>query len=122
MDDTLRFSKIYPYIKEKDICVIIALSVIFKKSYEEIMAEIGDNFRDFQVMKQYLIDNGYHEVMLPLKFCEKRMTVKQLARMSLSLPLVCFCGNHVVAIRDGLYFDTEDTGDLCVYSYFVKSQ
>jgi hypothetical protein len=120
MDDKVtRFEPVAPY-DEEDGCVIVALSIILEKSYNDIRKSIGDNFRDYNIVRGYLQKHNFHEVEIPLKFCKKRMTVSKLTEISLNKSLICFCGDHIVTIKDGKYYDTVDSGEMCVFSYFIK--
>jgi hypothetical protein len=95
-------------------CIARAFSCAFNKIIKNT-----DNLRNN--WKKMLLDMGFEYVSIPAKPFSKRMTVKQLSELNtVGKTIICSLGDHVVCIKDNNYFDTCDTGDRCVFYYFVK--
>ena len=99
-------------------CVIRALSIATKKSWEDIytaLAVYGFMLCDMPssnaVWGQYLKDLGY-ERKIVTDTCPDCYTVKDFCRDNPSGTFILGTGTHVVAVIDGgNYCDTWDSGD-----------
>ena len=50
----------------------------------------------------------------------KRPTIDSFAKDHPKGIYICAVGHHEVAVVDGKYYDTWDSGDCCMYGYFEK--
>ena len=50
----------------------------------------------------------------------KRPTIDSFAKDHPKGTYICAVGHHEVAVVDGKYYDTWDSGDCCMYGYFEK--
>ena len=95
-------------------CIPRALSCAYNKKvfYDE---DIRKNWR------KLLLNDNFTYVNIPAKPFKKRMTVKELAQNSNPNSLIiCSTANHVVCIKNNNYYDTGDSGNMCVFYYFEK--
>jgi hypothetical protein len=107
-------------------CVIRSISKITNKSWEDVYSDLavkGLELKDMpssnNVWANYLYDLGYVSKSLPYE-CPACFTVNQFAdKYSIGKYLVA-TGTHVVAIMDGKYYDTWDSGNELVTYYFEK--
>ena len=98
-------------------CVIRALSIATRKSWEDIytaLAVYGFMLCDLPssnaVWGQYLKDLGY-ERKIVIDTCPDCYTVKDFCRDNPSGTFILGTGTHVVAVVNGNYCDTWDSGD-----------
>jgi hypothetical protein len=107
-------------------CVIRSISKITNKSWEDVYSDLavkGLELKDMpssnNVWANYLYDLGYVSKSLPYE-CPACFTVNQFAdKYNIGKYLVA-TGTHVVAIMDGKYYDTWDSGNELVTYYFEK--
>lgn len=71
------------------------------------------------VWGQYLKDNGFRIVPLP-NTCPNCYTVRQFAKDHPYGRYLVKTYEHVVAVIDGDYYDTSDTGDMIPIYYFER--
>ena len=50
----------------------------------------------------------------------KRPTVQSFARDHKTGTFICVVANHYVAVKDGFFYDTWDSGNCCLYGYWEK--
>lgn len=98
-------------------CVIRALSIAMNKSWEDVytaLAVYGFMLCDLPssnaVWGQYLKDLGY-ERKIVIDSCPDCYTVRDFCRDNPSGTFILGTGTHAVAVVDGNYCDTWDSGD-----------
>lgn len=98
-------------------CVLRALSKVMNLSWDEVAIDLcmmQISLHDMQnkdfVWGEYLALNGFTKGFLPYP-CPNCVTVREFCRMHPAGTFVVATGNHVVAVVDGDYYDTTDTGD-----------
>ena len=108
-------------------CVIRALSKVLDLDWEETFAVLtiqGFVLCDWgnanHVWGRYLRDNGF--VMEPLlNTCPDCYTVRDFAKEHPNGKFVVATGTHVVAVEDGNYYDSWDSGDE-IPTYFWREK
>ena len=105
-------------------CVIRAISKTTGKSWEDVYLDIvvlGFNMHDMpssnDVWGNYLINNGFRRYVIP-DTCPYCYTVEQFCEDNPDLTGILATGTHVIAVSNGDYFDTWDSGqELPLYFY-----
>ena len=130
-------NKIYRYYQPNDKdtkdnhsdCVIRALTKVVNKEWLAIFDDLLPYARDMQCMQsermcyeEYLFDNGFAYQGISNRKGSKRPTVESFAKDHKQGNYLVNVANHVVAISDGNYYDTWDSGDCCLYGYYYKEE
>lgn len=107
-------------------CVIRAISKVSGMSWEKTYTEIalkGFSMYDMPssnaVWGRYLIDHGYTMKTIP-NFCPDCYTVIDFCNDHPKGSYLVATGTHVLAVIDGNYYDTWDSGDEIPIYYFTK--
>lgn len=107
-------------------CVIRALAKLtgsdWETAYFGVVAEgliLHDMPSSNHVWGKYLKRHGYKQVTLP-DTCPDCYTVKAFCDEHTKGSYLLATGSHVVAVVDGDYYDTWDSGDEIPAYYFVK--
>lgn len=105
-------------------CVIRAIAVATGKPWQEVYDELYavgrisfDMMSSNEVWGLYLYRLGYEPFLLP-ESCPECITVRDFARMFPRGRYIVGTGNHAVAIVNGNYIDTWDSGKLSPSYYF----
>lgn len=106
-------------------CVIRAISIALGKSWLEVydsLCLIGRNEYNLPnantVWGKYLWWMGFEPFMLP-ESCPGCNTIRNFCKKFYKGTYIIGTGNHAVAVIDGNYYDTWDSGDL-VPAYFWR--
>lgn len=109
-------------------CVVRALTLAFKDTWENIYADITMvgafeyNMPDAnKVWGKYLKMNGFIQKPLP-DTCPDCYTIKDFCEEHPYGTFVVATGSHVVAVIDGNYYDTSDSGFESPIYYFEKEK
>lgn len=115
-----------PYGKIVGDCVIRAVSTVLGESWDDTywgIAEEGFTIKDMpssnDVWGAYLIRNGYVRRTLP-DTCPMCYTVKDFCDEHPLGRYVLATGTHAIAVINGEYIDTWDSGDLTPMYYFER--
>lgn len=107
-------------------CVIRAISKTTGKSWEDVYLDImvlGFNMHDMpssnDVWGNYLINNGFRRYVIP-DTCPYCYTVEQFCEDNPDLTGILATGTHVIAVSNGDYFDTWDSGNEVPIYYWRK--
>lgn len=108
-----------PNPEQKDVpdCVIRAISIALNKPWEEVFIElstmayfchsiISHNY----VWGKYLYWLGFIPFMIP-NICPECITIKIFSEIFDKGTYIIGTGSHAVAVIDGNYYDTWDSGD-----------
>lgn len=105
-------------------CVIRGISILLDKSWEETYDEITEQGRRMydmpssnDVWTQYLLDYGFRRKIIP-DTCPMCYTVRQFCRDHQIGEYLLATGHHVVAVIDGNYYDSWDSGNEVPIYYF----
>ena len=111
-----------------DDCVIRAISTVTGKSWNDIFIELSveayiqkDLLNSNKVWGKYLMNNGFVRRNLP-DTCPACYTVEDFARDYRVGIYVVGDGLHTVAVVDGYYIDTYDSGDRTVLFFYEKAR
>lgn len=105
-------------------CVVRAISTVLKRRWEEIyddLAYLGRDMHDMPssnaVWSEYLFEKGFTRRVIP-DTCPSCYTVRRFCDDHKIGAYLLATGSHVVAVIDGNYYDTWDSGDeIPVYYY-----
>lgn len=126
-------SRNYKYYQpnEKDLkdhygdCVIRALTKVTGKAWSEVFDELVPIARELQCMPnsqacfvRYLTESGFTYHGISNKKGSKRPTVDRFAKDHGNGTYFVNVANHVVAVVDGIYYDTWDSGHKSLYGYW----
>lgn len=127
-------SKMYKYKNKNKLgrivgdCVIRAISTLLNQTWDETYIGIAiqgfisaDMPSSDDVWGDYLIYKGYERCVLPHE-CPNCLTVREFAERYDNGRYLLFVGGHVVAVIDGQYYDTWDSGDKTVIYFFRKRE
>lgn len=105
-------------------CVIRALcqslGMTWEKAYIELTVKGLELCRwgnDNTVWEKYLKERGFVQQVLP-STCPDCYTIADFAKDHPDGTYIVATGTHVVAVKDGNYFDTWDSGNLVPSYYF----
>lgn len=84
--------------------------------YSYFLYELVD---DNDVWARYLIDKGYRRINLP-DTCPECYTLGMFCQLHPYGKYAVCTGEHIIAVIDGDYYDTWDSGDEIVSYYFRK--
>ena len=115
-----------PVRKSHGDCVLRALSKVLNLTWEEVaidlcmmQVKLYDMQNSDYVWGEYLALNGFIKKYLPYP-CPDCLTVKDFCKRFPRGVFVVATGNHVIAIIDGDYYDTFDTGDEVLLYYWER--
>ena len=107
-------------------CVVRAISTALDTDWEKIYIdladlglEMGDMPSSNHVWGTYLYNKGYEARLIP-NFCPDCYTVKDFAEEHPHGAYILGTGTHAVAVVDGSYIDTFDSGDFVPIYYFSR--
>lgn len=108
-------------------CTIRAITKIEQISWieaferlTEIAREEFDIINSMDVIREYLKRQGYERVAIKALKGSKRPTIYSFAQEHKTGTYLVQVANHVVAVSDGYYFDSWDSGSKSLYSYYIK--
>ena len=108
-------------------CVIRALTKILNMQWIEVFNELVPIAADLQCMpngkpcyERYLKNKGFEYHGISNKKGTKRPTVADFAKDHKEGTYFLRVANHAVAVVDGIYYDTWDSGECKLYGYWVK--
>lgn len=117
---------INPLSRRGDDCAIRAIATALDKTWEEIYVDLciyGLKSYDMpsanHVWGAYLIDQGYERHIIP-DTCPLCYTVKQFAEDHPEGTFILALHGHVVAVINGDYYDTWDSGEELPVYYWQK--
>lgn len=108
-------------------CVIRALSLLLDKDWDEAYLGVvteGYRLKDMpssnHVWGTYLKRQGYKQESLP-NTCPDCYTVRDFCNEHKQGKYLLATGSHVIAVKDGDYYDTWDSGDEIPVYYFERA-
>lgn len=88
------------------------------------LVKIGRQIQDMpngdKTLLTWMSQNGFVRHSIPISKGSKRPTVKQFAETHPEGTFVVRVAGHVVAVKEGQYWDCWDSGRKAVYSYWEK--
>ena len=73
-----------------------------------------------KIRNEFLAELGFRYVGVSNKKGSKRPTVASFARTHKVGTYIVSLANHVVCVKDGIYYDTWDSGGKSLYGYWEK--
>lgn len=117
-----------PKRKLTDDCVVRAICRVTGKSWYDIYyelcaegAEVCDYFWKNYVWGRYLTKIGYEPFLLP-NTCPDCFTIRDFCELYPNGTFILATGGHVVAVIDGNYYDTSDSGDDVPVYYWKRKE
>lgn len=117
-----------PKRKSRGDCVIRALSTVLGLTWEEVVIDLcmmQMRLYDMQnsdlIWGEYLALNGFVKGFLPYP-CPNCVTVKEFCELFPVGVFVVSTVNHAIAVIDGDYYDTDDTGDEVLLYYWERKE
>ena len=117
-----------PDNNQTDDCVIRALSIAMNKSWDDVYVELaltGFMLKDMmdknKVWGRYLRDNGFRRYSLP-NTCPDCYTVRDFCEDNPQGTYILATGSHVVAVIDGNFLDTWNSGNETILAYWQKEK
>lgn len=108
-------------------CVIRALTKALDMTWVEIFDEMQPLSREMQVpfnckpcYQPYILSKGFTYCGISNKKGSKRPTVAQFAKNHPQGTYILRLAHHLVAVKNGQYFDTWDCGAKSLYGYWQK--
>lgn len=121
------FTNPNPEGKLVDDCVIRALSIVMKRDWETVYVQLSvlglmyhDRMDANYVWGKYLEENGFKRHIIP-DTCPDCYTVKQFSNDHPAGEYILATGEHVIAVIDGNYMDTFDSGDYIPIFYWEQT-
>lgn len=115
-----------PYGSRVGDCVVRAISTAMNMEWEDVYVDLadkglmmGDMPSSNHVWGSYLMDNGYVRKVIPCT-CPDCYTVKEFCYDNQYGTFILGTGTHAVAVIDGDYYDSWDSGDEVPIFYFKK--
>jgi len=109
-------------------CVIRGISLLTEKPWEYTYIEIvvqGYDMYDMpssnEVWGEYLKSKGYNKYIIP-NSCPKCYSVRQFCEDHPKGRYLLATGSHVIAVINGDYLDTWNSGDEVPIYYFTKEE
>lgn len=117
-----------PFHRRADDCVIRAIAKVLDKPWEEIYADLcleGLRYYDMpsanHVWGSYLKKKGFERHIIP-DTCPQCYTVRQFTEDYPQGRYILAISGHAVAVIDGSYYDSFDSGDCVVIYYWTKGE
>ncbi len=120
------FTNPNPSAKLTGDCVIRAISLMTGKDWEDTYIDLmveGFNMHDMpssnEVWSCYLKQNGFKRHIIP-DTCPDCYTIKEFVSDYPTGSYILATGSHVVAVKDGTYSDSWDSGNEIPIYYWKK--
>ena len=116
-----------PHNRLVDDCVVRAIAMATGKSWDEVFLELTveayiakDLINANSVWGNYLLNNGFERHQIP-NTCPLCYTVRDFVRDNRDGIFILGDGTHAIAVVDGHYVDTYDSGDRTVLFFYKKN-
>ena len=113
-------------------CTIRALSKFYNINWIDAFHKCLPIIEKYQILPSFFFqaeqedkiceDLGLRRIPISNKKGSKRPTVKSFAKDHPTGTYIVKVSHHVVAVVDGYYYDTWDSGEKSLYSYFEKAE
>lgn len=107
-------------------CVIRALSIALNESWDDIFLQLmvtGYEMKDMpssnNVWAYFLHNRGFERNVIP-DICPDCVTIRDFAQNTPNGIYILGTGSHVVAVIDGTYYDTWDSGNEVPIFYWRR--
>lgn len=117
-----------PKARRGDDCTVRAISKILGKTWEDVYIDLcryGFKLYDMpsanHVWGSYLIDQGFTRHIIP-NLCPNCYTVRDFASEHFKGDYILALSGHVIAVRNGDYYDSWDSGEEIPLYYWRKEK
>lgn len=117
-----------PVCRRGDDCTVRAIATVLDRPWEKVYIDLCiyglkeyDMPSSNHVWGAYLLDNGYTRHIVP-NTCPLCYTVKQFAEEHPKGRFILALHGHVVAVIDGEYIDSWDSGEEIPIYYWQKGE
>lgn len=117
-----------PIKRNTNDCVIRAIATAMSRPWEDVYMDICrqglllfDMPSSNSTWEMYLLEHGYKKSLLP-NSCPHCYTLNEFCEDFPYGTYIVATGSHVVAVVDGNYFDTSNSGNEIVTYYFYKEE
>lgn len=117
-----------PYKLNVHDCVIRAISAVTGVEWHDIFLRLSMIAYDLGMMpdsdrvwQTYLLSNGFIKYQVSEE-CPDCITIREFAKMHPNGNYILAATGHVVAVIDGNYYDTSDTGDYIANTIWLKGR
>lgn len=107
-------------------CIIRAIATAMDAEWDDVWLGImviafreKDMMDSNRIWQQYLHENGYKRTNIP-DTCPDCYTVNDFVRDNPQGTYILGTGSHVIAVKDGYYYDTGDSGNEVPIYYWTK--
>lgn len=115
-----------PFLKSTSDCTVRAFTKVFNKTWDEMYTALtakGYELKEMpssnNVWRQYLLEHGFRRFYIPDNFrCS--YSVREFCNDHRIGTFLLFVGEHVIAVMDGDYYDTFDSGHECPTYFWEK--
>lgn len=114
--------------RDTDDCTVRAISKLFNEDWRTTYLQIVlQGYMDYRMpstnatWSALLARKGYHRHVIP-ENCPDCLTIRDFSENNPTGRFLVATGEHVVAIVDGNYYDTWDSGDLIPIYYWEKEK
>lgn len=115
-----------PVARRGDDCTVRAISTVLMKSWEDVYVDLClYGLRNYDmpsanhVWGAYLTDKGYKRHIIP-NTCPHCYTVEHFTKDHPKGSYILALNGHVVAVKDGNFYDSWDSGDEIPLYYWEK--
>lgn len=126
MQDRYVFKNLNPFGVFVGDCVVRAVGTALDLSWDKAylgLVDYGFRMKNLpnanHVWGAFLYDNGFYKLTIRDRYPE-RYTVKAFCEEHPQGTFVLATGEHVIAVKDGFYYDTWDSGDEIPIYYFYR--
>lgn len=123
-----KYINVNPSGRETDDCVVRAIAVLFNMSWEEAywdLCQVGGLIHDMpnkdSVLSFYLRENGYEREVIN-KDRPSCYTIRDFCEEHPYDKYILLTSGHAVAVIDGNYYDTSDSGNEIPMMYWKKER
>lgn len=117
-----------PLNKNTEDCIVRAIALATGSSWDEIFWELSlvafmekETINSNYIWGKYLLEHGFKRYTLP-DTCPICYTVKDFVKDNPKGIFVVGDGSHAIAVVDGYYVDSFDSGDRAVLFYYTKER
>ena len=127
-NNSFQYYNPHPSGRKTDDCVIRALTIAVGKTWKEVYKELlktswilCDMPNSQIVYENFLKEHGFERHTVKVVKGEKRTTVRDMTNEDAAI-IICRVAHHLVTIKNHIIYDTWDSSNKSVYSYYIKSE
>ena len=109
-------------------CVVRAICKALDAPWEEVFQDLcflGLSIKrmpnDHDCYRTFLFNAGYSHAGISTRKGSKRPTVESFAATHQTGTYILEVAHHLVTVQNGMFYDTYDCGQRCLYGYWYKA-